>query len=110
MRCSTPGKPLGILEKSPAPSSFCSLKQNGQWSVETTERSSVRNPRHRLAWCSRSRSGGEQTYFAPSKPSRARSSAERNKYCGQVSAKAFWPSLRAWATASRAPVVERWTM
>ena len=34
--------PFGILEKSPMPSSFCSLKQNGQWSVLTTERSLVR--------------------------------------------------------------------
>ena len=35
------------------------------------------------------RSGGEQTNFAPSKPSRARSASERNRYCGQVSAKTF---------------------
>ena len=34
--------PFGILEKSPRPSSFCSLKQNGQWSVLTTDRSLVR--------------------------------------------------------------------
>ena len=50
---STPGSPLGIFEKSPRPSSFCPLKQNGQWSVETTDRSSVRSPRHSAAWCSR---------------------------------------------------------
>src|SRR5205807_537825 len=31
-----PGPPLGIFVKSSLPSSFCSLKQNGQWSVETT--------------------------------------------------------------------------
>src|SRR5713226_6375393 len=35
-RCSMPGPPLGILVKSSLPSSFCSLKQKGQWSVETT--------------------------------------------------------------------------
>ena len=46
IRCSTPGIPFGILEKSPRPSSFCSLKQNGQWSVDTTDRSLVRSPRH----------------------------------------------------------------
>ena len=42
MRCSTDPMPLGILEKSPMPSSFCSFKQNGQWSVLTTVRSLVR--------------------------------------------------------------------
>src|SRR5438067_7256276 len=36
IRCSTPGIPLGILEKSPRPSSFWSLKQNGQRSEEHT--------------------------------------------------------------------------
>ena len=46
IRCSTPGIPLGILEKSPRPSSFWSLKQNGQWSVDTTDRSLVRRPFH----------------------------------------------------------------
>ena len=50
MRCSTPPMPLGILEKSPSPSSFWSLKQNGQWSVETIVRSFVRSPRQRLSW------------------------------------------------------------
>src|ERR1700689_3082728 len=34
MRCSIPGPPLGIFVKSSRPSSFCSLKQNGQGSVE----------------------------------------------------------------------------
>ena len=37
--------------RGPAPSGR--LKQNGQWSVETTWRSSVRSPRHSAAWCSR---------------------------------------------------------
>ena len=30
-----PAMPFGIAEKLPRPSSFWSLKQNGQWSVET---------------------------------------------------------------------------
>ncbi len=42
MRCSTDPIPLGILEKSPMPSSFCSFMQKGQWSVLTTLRSPVR--------------------------------------------------------------------
>ncbi|MFD6105416.1 hydrogenase/urease maturation nickel metallochaperone HypA, partial [Nocardia salmonicida] len=67
MQFSTPGIPLGIFEKSSRPSSFCPLKQNGQWSVETTCRSSVRSPRQSAAWCSLGRSGVEQTYLAPSK-------------------------------------------
>ena len=77
IRCSTPGIPLGILEKSPRPSSFWSLKQNGQWSVDTTDRSLVRSPRHSEPWCSRGRSGGDATYLAPSKSGRARSSRDR---------------------------------
>ena len=66
--------PLGILVKSPSPSSFCSLKQNGQWSVETQMSSLVRRPFHRSWWWCACfvRMGGEQTYFAPSKPGRAR--------------------------------------
>ena len=69
-RCSTLPMPFGILEKSPTPSSFCSLKQNGQWSVETTARSLLRRPFHRSArWLScLLRSGVEQTHLAPSKP------------------------------------------
>ena len=70
MRCSTPPMPLGILEKSPRPSSFCSFMQNGQWSVDTTASSFIRRPFHRSAWwCScLERSGVEQTHLAPSKP------------------------------------------
>ena len=71
--------PFGILEKSPTPSSFCSLKQNGQWSVDTQTRSLVRRPFHRSWWwCACSvRMGGEQTYLAPSKPGWARCSSRR---------------------------------
>ncbi len=39
-RSSTPGRPFGIFRKSPRPSSFWPWKSNGQWSVETTCRSS----------------------------------------------------------------------
>ncbi len=63
--------PFGIFEKSPIPMSFWSLKQNGQWSVETIDRSLLRRPFHRSRWWFFScldRSGVEQTHFAPSKP------------------------------------------
>src|SRR5215204_4640283 len=86
-RSSTPGSPLGILRKSPRPSSFCPSKSNGQWSVETTCKSSLTRPFHRSSQWSFVRSGGEQTYFAPSNPL-PRSSSDRKRYCGQVSAKA----------------------
>ena len=42
--------PLGILEKSPSPSSFWSFMQNGQWSVDTMANSFIRRPFHRSAW------------------------------------------------------------
>ena len=44
-RSSTPGRPLGILRKSPTPSSFWPWKSNGQWSVATSWRSSLTRPR-----------------------------------------------------------------
>ena len=77
MRCSTPPIPFGIFEKSPRPSSFCSLKQNGQWSVLTTERSLVRRYFHSSSWwpSSRERSGVEHTYLAPSNPGAPRCSS-----------------------------------
>ena len=102
--------PLGIFAKSPMPSSFCPLKQNGQWSVETTDRSLVRRPRHRAAPCSAGRSGGEHTYLAPSKSGLARSSSVRNRYCGQVSANTFCPASRACVTAASAWAADRCTM
>src|SRR5215831_16740227 len=69
IRCSTPGPPFGILVKSSRPSSFCSLKQNGQWSVEITCKSLPRRPVHNLSWFHFSRRGGVMTYLAPSNPS-----------------------------------------
>jgi hypothetical protein len=51
----------------------------------------------------------EHTNFAPSKPL-PRSSRERNRYCGQVSAKAIEPRSRAARTSSSASRAERWTM
>ena len=45
-RSSTPGRPLGILRKSPWPSSFWPWKSNGQWSVATSCRSSLTRPVH----------------------------------------------------------------
>ena len=102
--------PFGIFLKSPRPSSFWSLKQNGQWSVETTARSSVRSPRHRSRACGSCllRSGVEQTHLAPSKLSPwgpcapSWSSRVRYRYCGQVSANTFAPRDRAALTSARA--------
>ncbi|OLT24215.1 hypothetical protein BJF83_06950 [Nocardiopsis sp. CNR-923] len=102
IRFSTPGMPLGILEKSPTPRSFCPVKQNGQWSVETTDRSFVRSARHRSSWCSLGRSGVEHTYLAPSNPGSARLSVDRNRYCGQVSPNTLSPLSRARASSSTA--------
>ena len=101
-RSSTPGRPLGIFRKSPRPSSFWPWKSNGQWSVETTWRSSLRRPAQSCSQCgSFGRSGGEQTNLDPSNPL-PRSSRLRNRYCGQVSAKAWAPRSRASRTASSA--------
>jgi hypothetical protein len=68
IRCSTPGIPFGILEKSPRPSSFCSLKQNGQWSVDTTDRSLVRRPRHSESWCSLGAAAARRRTWRPRSP------------------------------------------
>ena len=54
-------------------------------------------PVHSSGWWSFVRSGGEQTNFAPSNPL-PRSSSDRNRYCGQVSAKAIAPRSRAART------------
>src|SRR6266568_1831461 len=85
-RCSMPGPPLGILVKSSLPSSFCSLKQKGQWSVETTCSVSLARPCQSFSCCHFSRSGGVKTYLAASNPGASILSSERYKYCGQVSA------------------------
>ena len=91
-RSSTAGRPFGIFRKSPRPSSFWPSKSNGQWSVPTSWRSSVRRPRQRSSQWSFGRSGGEQTYFAPSNPL-PRSSSDRKRYCGHVSAKTVRPAV-----------------
>src|ERR1700722_14786948 len=112
MRCSTPPIPFGIFRKSPRPISFWSLKQNGQWSVETTARSSVRSPRHRSRACGSCllRSGVEQTHLAPSKPGAPSwSSSVRYRYCGHVSANTFAPRDRAALTSARASEADTWT-
>ncbi len=71
-RVSIPGAPFGIFEKSSLPSCFCgSFMQNGQWSVETTWRSFLARPFQSASWFHFSRSGGDITYFAPSKPGRS---------------------------------------
>ena len=45
--------------------------QNGQWSVDTTCRSFLASPFHSASWFHFSRSGGDITYSAPSKPGRS---------------------------------------
>ena len=110
IRVSTPGMPFGIFAKLPVPRSFCPFMQNGQWSVETTCRSFVRRPRHMSSCMWAGRSGGVQTNFAPSKSGRARSSWERKRYCGHVSAKTGSPRSRASTTCLSARSAERWTM
>lgn len=69
IRCSTDPIPLGILEKSPTPSSFWSFMQKGQWSVDTDVTSPVRMYFHSSSWwpSARARRGVEQTHLAPSK-------------------------------------------
>src|SRR4051794_15453442 len=103
MRCSTEPMPLGILEKSPSPRSFCPFMQNGQWSVETIWMSLVRNDCHMWFWCPSARdlNGVEHTHLAPSKlPHSAPcapscSSSDRYRYCGHVSPNTFCPTSRA---------------
>ena len=53
------------------------------------------------SWWSAGRSGGEQTNLAPSNPL-PRSSSERNRYCGQVSAKAVDAAVAGLADRVRA--------
>ena len=62
------------------------------------------------SWCPpfASRSGGEQTNFAPSNPL-PRSSSERKRYCGHVSPKAFVPRSRANWITSTASFADMWT-
>jgi hypothetical protein len=71
MRFSTPGAPLGILVKLSRPSSFCSLKQKGQWSVAMVARWPKRRPSQRTSWFHFSRSAGVITHLAPSKLGRS---------------------------------------
>src|SRR3954468_8666365 len=84
-RSSRPGPPFGIFEKSSLPSVFCPSQRNAQWSVEIAESASVRTAFHRYSQFDLSRTGGEYTYFAPSKFGFAMSSSEAKKYCVHVS-------------------------
>ena len=51
-RFSIPGPPFGIFEKSSLPSVFCPSQLKGQWSVETTESTSVASACQRCSWFS----------------------------------------------------------
>ena len=57
-RFSSPGAPFGIFEKSSLPIVFCPSQRNAQWSVETTERMSVRTAFQSTSWLALSRGGG----------------------------------------------------
>src|SRR4051812_16295470 len=57
-RFSMPGPPFGIFEKSSRPRPFCSGQLNGQWSVDTTERTSVESAFQRGSWFDFARGGG----------------------------------------------------
>ncbi len=59
-RASTPGRPPGILVKSPRPASFCA-RVKAQWSVETVWISPLRSPAHRARQSSDLRMGGAHT-------------------------------------------------
>jgi hypothetical protein len=84
-RSSSPGAPFGISVKSSRPSSFCSRKLNEQWSEPKMCSSCACRPCHSAGWLAASRSGGERTYFAPSKSGSARCASENTRYCGHVS-------------------------
>ena len=53
-----PGPPFGTFSNSRPLIPFCSGQLKGQWSVETTESSSVTRAFHRCSWCSFGRGGG----------------------------------------------------
>ena len=62
-----PGRPFGIFEKFPRPSSFWRLKLKEQWSVDIMSTSPAFIPPQSAALSASERMGGEQTNFAPSK-------------------------------------------
>ena len=64
-RCSTPGRPPGILVKSYCPARFWAVVKE-QWSVATVSISPSRRAAHRASWSSCRRRGGAQTYLAAS--------------------------------------------
>ena len=76
IRVSTPGAPLGILEKSFLPSSLPILPapafmQKEQWSVETTWSQFWLMPFQRRSSLPLGRRGGDITNLAPSNPGRS---------------------------------------
>src|SRR5256885_13505774 len=105
-RFSSPGPPFGIFEKSSLPSVFCPSQLNAQWSVEITDSASVRTAFQRTSQFALSRTGGENTYFPPSKSGFAMSSSEVKKYCVHVSPCTFQPRSRASEIGSTASLHE----
>jgi len=63
---STPASPPGIFVKSSLPSCRC-FQLKLQWSVETVSMTPSRMAFHKTSWSCFVRSGGAQTYLAPSK-------------------------------------------
>ena len=116
-RVSTPGMPFGMRSNeasSPAtrlPSLPCML--NGAWSDEKIVNSPLDRPFQMNCWLPLSRGGGLQMQRAPcigSSGSIPRSSALRNRYCGQVSAWIGSPRPRAQWICSTASRPETWTI
>ena len=91
------------------PSVFCPSHVNAQWSVEIAERSSFRTAFQSTSQFDLSRTGGEYTYFAPSKSGLAMSSSEVKKYWVQVSPQTSQPFSRASAIGSTASRQVTWT-
>src|SRR3954468_22846449 len=101
-RFSRPGPPFGIFEKSSLPSVFWPSQRKAQWSVEMAESASLRTAFQSTSQFDLSRTGGEETYFAPSKSGFSMSSSELKKYCVQVSPHTSQPASRARAIGSTA--------
>ena len=57
-RFSMPGPPFGTFSNDSPLTPFCSGHLKGQWSVETTERTSLCRAFQRCSWCSFGRGGG----------------------------------------------------
>ena len=83
--------PFGILVKIVAAKRFFDPKPNGAWSVATVSINPACSPSQSTAWLSRSRSGGDMTYLAPSKSRRSASVQSSRRYWIRVSTRTLTP-------------------